>query len=82
MFKKCNSHVYMFITVTLNYLNTECAKATDLFLQFTLDVLLTFILMFTPGLIDSALYCHNYYHMLTRLEVQQNGQYTTVIVEM
>ncbi len=43
------------------------------------DLLLTFILMFTPGLFVSALCCHNYY-MLTRLEVQQIRQYTTVIV--
>ncbi len=42
-------------------------------------LLLTFILMFTPGLFVSTLCCHNY-HMLTRLEVQQISQYTTVIV--
>ncbi len=35
--------------------------------------------MFTPDLFVSALCCHNYY-MLTRLEVQQISQYTTVIV--
>ncbi len=43
------------------------------------DLLLTFIIMFTPGLFVSALCCHNYY-MLTRLEVQKISQYTTVIV--
>ncbi len=74
----------MFTTVTLNYLNTECGKAifVFIFLQSTLVcviLLLTFILMFTTGLFVSALCCHNYY-MLTRLEVQQISQYTTVIV--
>ncbi len=43
------------------------------------DLLLTFTLMFTPGLSVSALCCQNDY-MLTRLEVQQISQYTTVIV--
>ncbi len=73
----------MFITVTLNYLNSVVKQQICFYISanyFSLcDLLLTFMLMFTSGLFVSALCCHNYY-MLTRLEVQQISQYTTVIV--
>ncbi len=73
---------YMFITVTLNYLNSVVKQQICFYISaiyFSLcDLLLTFLLMFTPGLFVSALCCQLL--LLTRLEVQQISQYTTVII--
>ncbi len=65
----------MFIRVTLNVVKQHiCFYISAIYFSLC-DLLLTF----TTGLFVSALCCHNYY-MLTRLEVQQISQYTTVIV--